>query len=164
MNVKNPKERIWNNLRNAERMSRYYSRRSQQLDSQYKWITFPIAFIPVAALVILQGDWENKYELASIILFVTAVLEVSLLHFRIGGDIKAAKVTANQTTKLAQEWRKLWIDPDRDNIVHLIELLEGITVYATAESISHPRFLFKNRLRNQCAKDANHALSIQFGG
>ena len=163
MNVSKPKDRIWDNWRESERRARYYSRRSRHLEKQHKWLTFPIALVPVAAVAILQVEWEHKLVVTTVFLTVGAVLELALLHFGSGGDIKAAKIMGNMNTELARQWRKLWIDQKRNNVVQWIEELEALSEQSTAESISHSVRKGENRLSNQCAEETNLALERQFG-
>ena len=163
MSIQNPRNRIWDNLRNTERMALYYSKRSRQLEKDHKWLTFPNALIPVVAVFVSQQAWESRFWIASIILFAGAVLQLALLHFGSGGDVKAAKIMGNLNAELAQHWKKLWIEQKHINITLQIEMLESIGNQTTTEPIAHHTRKGENRLNTQCAKDVNHALSIQYG-
>ena len=164
MDIRNPRDRIWDNLRNAERLSLYYSRRSEQLATRQRRITFVVAFPLLISVALFQLDWNHAIWVALSLLFVTGVCEAAIIHFRIGEDIKASKIKSNQATEVAYQWRKLWIDQNRDNIVLWVELLERMTQQITTESISHSKHRGTNPLNTKCAEDANHALSAQFGG
>lgn len=159
MDVSNPRDRIWLNMHNTERMARYFSRRSSQLEMRHKIFTFFVAVIPVIAIAILQLDLEGKYWLASGVLVVAAVIEIALIHFGSGGDVKAAKIIGNQAARLAEDWRLLWIDQKRDNIVQWIELLERQTVQITAEGVS-----YREELNDECFEEVEHEFSYKFGG
>ena len=165
MNISNASDRIWHNLRNMERLSRYYSRRSRQLEIRQKIISFVVVVPLLIAVGLFQTGWENAAEITSALLFVTGICEAAIIHFGLGGDIKAAKIASNQTGELAQQWRKLWIDQHRADIVQWIDVLESLTVRATSEIISHPTVNLKrkNYLDIECAKEAKHALQRQFG-
>lgn len=164
MDIRRPRDRIWDNLRETERLKRYYSRRSRQLDLQHKWLTFPIAAIPVLAVVILQGEGQNRHLTASYMVIIAAILELALLHFGSGGDVKAAKIMGNQTTALAKQWRNLWFNQDRDDIMKWIEAMELLTDRAIDEPISHFKFRGKNYLDIKCAEEVNDVLVRKFGG
>ena len=163
MDMRKPRDRIWRNMLNAKRLSLYYSRRTQQLEKRHKLITFSIALIPVIAIALLQLEWEFKYVAAAALLFVAAVVEVAVIHFGSGGDVKAAKIMANQTTEIAYQWSQLWIDQNRDDIMRWIEMLERATQTITTESISHQKRKGENHLDTQCAEDAKHELTLLFG-
>lgn len=157
MDTRNPRDRIWLHMHDTERMTRYYSQRSRQLDNKHKLLTYPVALLPVLAIFVLQTEWDQKYLTASLVLLVAAAVELALLHFGTGGDIKAAKIMANQTARLAEEWRRLWIDQRRDNIVQWIELLEGQTEQITSESIS-----YKEKLNQKCFDEVEHEFAYKF--
>ena len=159
MDVSNPRDRIWLNMHNTERMARYFSRRSRQLELRHKTFTFFVAVIPVIAIAILQLDWENKHVVASGVLTAAAVIEIALIHFGSGGDVKAAKVIGNQAARLAEDWRLLWIDQGRNNIVQWIESLERQTVQITAEGVS-----YKEDLNDECFEEVEHEFSYKFRG
>ena len=159
MEMRNPRDRIWLNMHNTERMARYFSRRSEQLEMRHKMLTFPIALIPIVAIAILQFEWESKYLAASVILLIAAVLELALIHFGSGGDVKAAKIMGNQAARLAEEWRRLWVDQRRDSLVQWIELLEGQTSQITAEGIS-----YRKRLNDECFEEVEYEFAYKFGG
>lgn len=159
MDSRKTRDRLWFGMLNAERMSRYYTRRSEQLDSRYKGITFGIALLPLIALALYQSGLPHTKWIVPVILSVAGFAELALIHFGLGSDTKAAKIMANQTTELAQQWRRLWIDQNRDGIREWIEMLETQEKTITAESIP-----YREDVNLECAKEAKHGLAIQFGG
>ena len=159
MNSTKPRDRIWFNMLNAERMYRYYSRRSQQLDARYKRITYGITVIPLVAFALFGLEWQYANWVASALLFVAGLCEVWIIHEGLGGDIKAAKIMANQTTELAQQWRWLWINQKRADTTRWIEMLERQTQAVTMESIP-----YREDVSAECAKEAKYGLAVQFKG
>ena len=159
MDLANSRDRIWNSMHRAERMSRYYSKRSRQLDFRYKVITFVIALIPLAALALYQTEVKYSEWSVPILLSVAGFCEFALIHFGLGGDTKAAKVMANQSTELAQQWRVLWIDQNREDIVKWIESLERQAIAITTESIP-----YREDVNDECFEETKYVLASQFGG
>ena len=158
MDIANTRDRIWLNMHNTERMAKYFSRRSRQLEKKHNWLTFPLILIPALAIFVLQLEWQYKFEASSIILLIAAVLELTLLHFGSGQDVKAAKYMSNQSAKLSNDWKKLWIDQGRDNIVEWIEMLEGQTDQITSESVS-----YKEKLNEECFEEVEYEFAYKFG-
>lgn len=164
MNIAKPRDRIWFNMLNTERMSRYYSRRYESLKKQHLIFTFIVAVVPVVAIAILQLDLKNKEGVASLILIAAALLEIALIHFGSGGDIKACKVMGNQNAELAKHWRHLWVDQHRPDVLPMIETLESISTQAMSESISHfDWFWARDKLYNKCAEETNSDFKREFG-
>lgn len=159
MDMADTRDRIWLNMHNTERMARYFSRRSQQLKMRHKLLTFPVALIPVVAIVVLQFEWQSKYLASSIILLVAAVLELALLHFGSGNDVKAARFMGNQAARLAEDWRRLWIDQKRENIVQWVEVLERQTSQITSEGVS-----YDEKLNEECFEEVEYEFAYKFGG
>ena len=164
MNIRQPRDRIWTNTHNAERLSLYYSRRAEQLAKRQRQITFAVSVPLIVAVALLQLNWAYAFQLVSGLLFLTGLCEAGIIHFRVGEDIRVAKVKAIQANEVAYQWRLLWIDQNRGDIVQWIELLERMNQQITAESILHSKKKGENHLDNKCAEDAKHALAIQFGG
>ena len=143
----------------ANRMSRYYSARASKIDKRYKRATFILVAIPVLALALPNFEFAYPNWLIPIALILAGIGEVAVLHFGMGGDTKAAKIMANQTTELAHQWRWLWVNQQEVDVAPWIEMLERQTAASTTESI-HP----DKSVSEECAREANHELTFQFGG
>ncbi len=108
MNIRDYRDRVWYNFQNAERASRYYSRLSDKLQTRHKIVTFILAVAPVAAIAMLQSDWDIKQVLVAFILYLVAIIELALIHFDLGGNVKAARIMNVESDRVANQWRKLW--------------------------------------------------------
>ena len=141
MNITNTSDRIWLHLLNTERLTRYYSKRSKQLESRQRWVAFSVAIPIFVSLWLYQSDWDGTNTLASILLFFTGIFEAAVIRFGTGGDVKAAKIVSIQTNELAQQWRRLWRNQHRSDIEQWVDVLEVLTIRATSEQISPSRNL-----------------------
>ena len=159
MDMRTPRDRIWYHMHNTERMSRYYARRSRALAKRHKIYTFLVAAIPVVAIATLGFNWEYKEWLASGILLVAALIEVAVIHFGVGSDVKAARIMGLQAGKLSEQWRKLWLDQERADVLSWIEFLEDQTKHVGIESIP-----YDNKLSAQCHREVIREFATQFGG
>ena len=110
MDTRNPRDRIWINMHDTERLSLYYSRRSEKLVSRQNRITFAATAVLIVAIGLFQIEWEYAIELASGLLFIAGFCEAAIIHFRTGEDIKAARIKASLASEVAYQWRLLWID------------------------------------------------------
>lgn len=158
MNKPNLRKKIWKLMHKTERLSRYYSKRTRQLDTRFKLVTYALTVIPALALALPQFPWYPDWITPAALIGV-GVCEIAVIHFGIGGDSKAAKVMANQTTELARQWRWLWNHQDRSDTERWSEMLESQLEASVAESIP----LHKNT-NDESFEETERELAIQFGG
>ena len=178
MNARNVRRKIWTQMHNVERLSIYYSRRSEELVKFQNIITLGVTLSLAAVLGLYQlsGSPTEPEDLvfsfivdfagvaAPVLLFVTGLVEVVIIHLKIGEDIKAAKIKASLAGEVSFQWRRLWDDQYRHDVVQQIELLDRMTHQITAESIWNRKHKGVNRLDERSAEEAKHALAIEFGG
>ncbi len=159
MNTRIPRDKIWYFMHKTERLSRYFSKRTRQLDKRFKLITYVLTAIPALALALPQFDWTYPDWLIPAILVAVGLCEIAVINFGLGGDTKAARIMANQTTALARQWRWLWTNQDRADVAQWSEMLESQLDAAVAESIP-----LQKSVNDESYEETERALAIQFGG
>lgn len=159
MDMSKPRDRIWYNMLDLNRMARYYSRRSGQLEKLYKGVALVVALIPLVVLGMYQLKWVHATLVGPIVLFAVGLAEFAIIHYDFGGNVKSAKIKSNQSSELAGQWRDLWIEQDRPNRDKWMESLERQKNALMTESIP-----FSKRLNDKCAKEVKIELPKQFGG
>lgn len=159
MDISKPRDRIWYFMHKTERLSRYYSKRTRQLDIRFKLITLALTLIPALALALPQLPWSYPNWLIPTALVLVGLSEMAIIHFGVGGETKAAKIMANQTTELARQWRWLWIHQDRTDVERWSEMLESQLEAAVAEPIP-----LQKKLNEKSFEETENAFAVQFGG
>ena len=150
------RKRIWDNWHRSERMSRYYSKRARQISVRFKFFTFGIALVPIFALFLAQSELPYPHWLIPILLSAVGFAQFALIHYELGGDAKAAKIMANQTTELAQQWRDVWNNPDCVDILPWVDKLERHALAITTESIP-----YREDVNNECFDETENELRNQ---
>lgn len=117
-------ELIWRNLKETEARSLYYKERARQLDNRYRRITFGIALIPLVALALFQSGLPHTDWIVPVLLSIAGFAQFSSIHFEWGGDVLAAKIKANQTAELAQQWQWLWFNKKRNDVTRWMTMLK----------------------------------------
>ena len=152
-------DRIWDQMHHAFRRGRYYSELSFKLRKKYMWWSFGIFAAPVLALAFVQlipGEF-GKWAVSFLLLFVS-IVEVYFALSNLRGDISASRIMGVQFHKLAERWRLLYIEHDREDIVEWIELLEDLTNHMAVEHLESR----DPDLNIQSMKDANYEFEQQF--
>ena len=158
IDIRDYRDRVWYHFQNAERASRYYSRLSHKLQTKHRIVTFVLSVAPVAAIALLQSDWQTKQVIAAVILWSVAIIELALIHFDLGGNVKAARIMNVEADRAANQWRKLWYNVDIEEPTAWVDYLEEQTRYmGGSEAIAYDR-----KLNEQCAREINHEFTQQF--
>ncbi|MDE0144083.1 MAG: hypothetical protein OXI80_19505 [Caldilineaceae bacterium] len=154
-----PADRIWDQMHHALRLGKYYSELSFNLRKRYMWWSLFIISAPILALALVQiipaeiSNWA-----ISILLLSVSLVEGYIAQSNLRGDISASRVMGVQFHKLAEKWRLLWIQQEREDIEEWIELLEDLTHHLKVEHLSSRDV----NLNNQAMEDANYDYEQQF--
>ena len=160
MNVREPHDRIWDQMHHALRKGRYYSELSFRLRKKYMWWSFGIFAAPVIALSFVQLTPSSTSNIAIPVLFLfVSIVEVYFALSNLRGDISASRIMGVQFHKLAERWRLLYFQYDREDIVEWIELLEDLTNHIAVEHLESR----DPDLNIQSMEDANYEFTQQFG-
>ena len=166
MNAANPRDRIWDRMVDTERMARYYARRAEMFKASYMRWSFTIVALQVLAIASYQfyPFGGNGPVIAFSLLVVVSLVQAYLLQYAPSVNERAASTMGLQSGKLAEQWRKLWIDYENPNgsrgeIELWIEFLEDQTKHVTVTSIP-----YDEKTNEECNREAKHGIERQFGG
>ena len=158
MDVRNSSDRIWYNMINAERMHRYYSGQTKILKRRYSISSFLIIVLPILVLMIYQLDIQFSNWIIALLLLFISTCGAIVFHFGLARDASVCEIMANQSGKLSEQWRRLWLDQNRHDLESWIRFLEEQTNHLGINVVP-----YNKDLNNKAAKETLDEYVSQFG-
>lgn len=149
------KQRIWDNLLDAGRMSRYYGARSDRAQTFHLVLTIATIMSTIAAATVLL--WENIAVSAGFF-FLSALLSIVSVVLDFSGRAQVSRMIAGQLREIEVQLRLLWHNDSPD--VQIVELLEGRVESAVRED---PFLSVNETLNNKCNEEAYRAIESYYG-
>ena len=105
------RERVWDEMMDAERLSRYYGRLAKRYVRRSRAVLFIPALFATSAVVALLNSWPEQVLMVANVVIVG----ISIAAIVTQPSIKAAGiiVISNACDDLLVDWRQLWADTER---------------------------------------------------
>ena len=147
------RQRIWDNLLDVGRMSRYYDRTADV--NQWWHLTLSIMAImgSIAAATVLLLEWT---EVSALFFFLVAATTVVMLVFDFSRRSQVARTAGGQLREIEIELRRLWhSDTIEDRSIQVLE--ERI------DSVTRDDLAVSHRRNEQCNAEAYRTLESFIG-
>ena len=147
------RQRIWDNLLDAGRMSRYYDRTSDVNQWWHLGLSGMTIMGSIAAATVLLLEWT---EASALFFFLVAAITVLMLVFDFSRRSQIARTVGAQLREIEVELRRIWY---RDTI-------EGVVIEGLEERINNvvqDDLAVSHRRNEQCNEEAYRALESFIG-
>ena len=150
------KQRIWDSLLDADRMSRYYGAKADQFQWLHMLVNAALIMSSIGAATLLLV-FDTRVWSAGLF-FLTAALTTVSIVVDPSGRANTAKLIAGQLREVELQLRSLWYD-DHPNL-KMLQMLEQRIESAVRDD---PFFFSDKKLNERCNKAAYAAMENHYG-
>ena len=157
------RNRIWNGMMDAERISRYYMAVSVKMNRLHFFFT---VFI-ISSSIFLSGGLISDWPIGSFLPSVSIGLMIATVWSSYRDYSKRASIAsviADKCRAVALEWKNLWVKYELPEVMVSLDQIEYLDkrMDAITSSIHIPSLGLSERTNKKCAEEAYAVISQEF--